>query len=163
MERKMRRFRQLLDEQAAKEILLNATNGVVSLVDSDGYPYGVPISFVYDGDKRIYFHSAVDGRKIECIRADDRCSFCVIGQDVIMPDEFTTYFRSVIVTGSIHIVTERDDVMKGLLLLSEKYSPGVDPYGEISKCIGRVSVLCLDIENMTGKEAIELVMKRLES
>ena len=50
MERKMRRFKQLLSEQATKEILNNATNGVLSLIDSDGEPYGVPISYVYDGN-----------------------------------------------------------------------------------------------------------------
>lgn len=51
MQRKMRRFRQSLSEQAAKEILTTATNGVLSLTDSDGTPYGVPISYVYDGDR----------------------------------------------------------------------------------------------------------------
>lgn len=163
MERKMRRFKQLLNEQATKEILNNATNGVLSLVDSDGEPYGVPISYAYDGDRCIYFHSAVKGHKIECIEADSRCSFCVVGQDAIMPDEFTTYFRSVIVKGSVHAVTARDEMMKGLLLMCEKYSPGINPDAEISKCIGHVAVLRLDIESMSGKEAIELVRKRKES
>lgn len=157
MERKMRRFRQSLCEQSVKEILSNATNGVLSLVDSSGVPYGVPVSYVYDGNKCIYFHSATDGHKIECIEADGRCSFCVVGQDLVMPDEFTSYFRSVIVKGRIHVVTTRDEMMRGLLLLCGKYSPGVDPDAEISKCISHVSVLCLDIDSMTGKEAIELV------
>lgn len=80
-----------------------------------------------------------------------------------MPDEFTTYFRSVIVKGSVHAVTARDEMMKGLLLMCEKYSPGVNPDAEISKCIGHVAVLRLDIESMSGKEAIELVRKRKES
>lgn len=159
----MRRFKQLLSEQATKEILNNATNGVLSLVDSDGEPYGVPISYAYDGDRCIYFHSAVKGHKIECIEANSRCSFCVVGQDAIMPNEFTTYFRSVIVKGSVHTVTARDEMMKGLLLMCEKYSPGVNPDAEISKCIGHVAVLRLDIESMSGKEAIELVRKRKES
>lgn len=163
MERKMRRFKQLLSEQATKEILCNATNGVLSLVDSDGEPYGVPISYVYDGNKCIYFHSAVKGHKMECIAANGRCSFCVVGQDQIMPEEFTTYFRSVIVKGTIHVVTARDEMMKGLLLLCKKYSPGVNPDAEISKCIGHVSVLRLDIDGMTGKEAIELVRKHKET
>lgn len=113
-----------------------------------------------DRDKRIYFHSAVNGHKIECIEADSRCSFCVVGQDMIIPDEFTTYFRSVIVKGSIHPVTDCDEIKKGLLLLCEKYSPGIDPDDEISKCIGHVTMLRLDIDCMTGKEAIELVRKR---
>lgn len=156
----MRRFKQLLAEQASKEILNNATNGVLSLVDSDGVPYGVPLSFVYDGDKCVYFHSAVKGHKMECVEANGRCSFCVVGQDAIMPEEFTTYFRSVIVKGAIHVVTSRDEMLKGLSLLCGKYSPGIDSDAEISKCIGHVSVLRLDIDSMTGKEAIELVMER---
>lgn len=163
MERKMRRFKQLLDEQATKEILNNATNGVLSLVDSDGEPYGVPISYAYDGERSIYFHSAVKGHKIECIEAESRCSFCVVAQDLIVPDEFTTYFRSVIVKGTVHTVIDRDDMIQGLLLLCAKYSPGIDPDAEISKCINHVLVLRLDIDSLTGKEAIELVRKRKEA
>ncbi len=163
MERKMRRFKQLLPEDATKGILYAATNGVLSLVDADGEPYGVPISYAYDGDRHIYFHSAVKGHKIDCIEADSRCSFCVVGQDRIMPEEFTSYFRSVIVKGSIHIVTSPDEIMKGLLLLCEKYSPGINSDAEIAKGLSHVSVLRLDIESMTGKEAIELVRERKEA
>ena len=53
--------------------------------------------------------------------------------------------------------------MKGLLLLCDKYSPGIGPEDEIAKCIRHVSVLRLDIDSKTGKEAIELVRKRNES
>lgn len=51
-------------------------------------------------------------------------------------------------------------MMKGLLLLCEKYSSGIDPDAEILKCLSHVSGLCLDIDSMPGKEAIELVRKR---
>ncbi|MBD5231564.1 MAG: pyridoxamine 5'-phosphate oxidase family protein [Bacteroidales bacterium] len=163
MERKMRRFKQLLSDQYAKEILMSRTNGVLSLIDVDGEPYGVPISYVYDGDKCIYFHSAVKGHKMECIEAHGRCSFCVVSQDLIVPDEFTSYFTSVIVKGKISAVRSRDEVLKGLLLLCEKYSPGIDPDAEISRCINHVAVLRLDIESITGKEAIEFVRNRKES
>ncbi len=163
MERKMRRFKQLLPEDGTKEILYSATNGVLSLVDADGEPYGVPISYAYDGDCHIYFHSAVKGHKIDCIKADSRCSFCVVGKDKIIPEEFTSYFRSVIVKGAIHIATSPDEIMKGLLLLCEKYSPGINSDAEIAKCLSHVSVLRLDIESMTGKEAIELVRERKEA
>ncbi len=160
MERKMRRFKQLISEEATKNILSSSTHGVLSLVDADGEPYGVPISYAYDGGRHIYFHGAGEGHKIDCIEADHRCSFCVVGQDRIIAEEFTSYFRSVIVKGSIHIATSPDEIMKGLLLLCEKYSPGIAPDAEIAKCLGQVSVLRLDIESMTGKEAIELVRER---
>ena len=57
----LRGFKQYLSEDAELEILLTATNGVLSLVDTDGSPYGVPVSFAYDGYGHIYFHSAVEG------------------------------------------------------------------------------------------------------
>lgn len=158
----MRRFKQLLDGQSTKEILYNSTNGVLSLIDSDGQPYGVPLSYAYDGQDGIYFHSATQGHKIESLEQNPHCSFCVVGQDMIMPDEFTSYFRSVIAKGTIHVVTDHDEIMKGLMLLCEKYSPGIDPDHEISRCIGHVAVLRLDIESITGKEAIELVRKHVQ-
>lgn len=161
MEHKMRRFKQLLSEQSSEEILNHATNGILSLVDTDGEPYGVPISYVFHPEgKCIYFHSAVKGHKIDCISAGSRGSFCVVGQDFILPEKFTTLFRSVIVSGPITIVADSDEIVKGLRLLSEKYSPGIDPDAEIGKSLGHVAVLRLDIEHMSGKESIELVAKR---
>lgn len=156
----MRRFKQLLSEEDAKEILTQGTNGVLSLVDADGTPYGVPLNYVYDGGQFIYFHSAVEGHKIDCIHAQPCCSFCVVGQDRIVPEEFTSYFRSVIVKGHIHKVSEPEETLKGLLLLCKKYAPGLNPDAEIAKHLGHVAVLRLDIEGITGKEAIELVHKR---
>lgn len=160
MEHKMRRFRQQLPAGEALKILGEGTNGILSLVDSDGAPYGVPLSYACDGDKCIYFHSAVAGHKIECIASEARCSFCVVAQDEIVPEEFTTYFRSVIVTGTIRIVDNSDEMRHGLMLLCGKYSPGIDPEAEIAKCIGRVTVLRLDITSITGKESIELTRRR---
>ena len=161
MVRKMRRFKQQLSEENAKNVLSEGTNGILSLVDPDGEPYGVPLNFVFDGDKTIYFHSAVAGHKLDCIVSNPHCSFCVVGQDMIVPEKFTSYFRSVIVTGQISVVTDTDEVLKGLLLLCKKYSPGIDSDSEISKCLSRVKVLRMSIDNLTGKEAIELVKKDL--
>ena len=153
----MRRFKQLLPDDEAKKILTNATNGIISLTDVDGEPYGVPLSFAYDGDRSIYFHCASTGHKLDCLRHDHRCSFCVVAQDHIVPEEFTTYFRSVIVKGNIFSVSDPDEIRRGLLRLCEKYSPGIDCSGEINKCMDNVKILRMDITGITGKEAIELV------
>ncbi len=45
MEYKMRRHKQQLTAQVAAAILESATNGILSLVDADGEPYGVPLSY----------------------------------------------------------------------------------------------------------------------
>lgn len=160
MEHKMRRFKQQLPNEDAVKILDSCTNGILSLVDKDGNPYGVPISYVYDGNKYIYLHSASAGRKIDCINADSRCSFCAVAQDHVVPEEFTTYFRSVIVTGRIKILTDPGEINTGLIMLSNKYCPGIDPTNEIVKFIKVVKVLRIDIDNITGKESIELVRQK---
>ena len=156
----MRRSKQQFPEVEAKEILLKATNGVLSLIDAERHPYGVPMSFIYDGDKSIYFHCALTGRKIECIKKSPYCCFTVTDKDEIHPEEFTTYFRSVIAEGKIKILTDRNQMVDALRVLSTKYSPGIDCETEISKGIDRVMILKMDIEHLSGKEAIELTRKR---
>ncbi|MDE5609897.1 MAG: pyridoxamine 5'-phosphate oxidase family protein [Bacteroidales bacterium] len=159
MERAMRRFKQQLAEEEAKDILRKGSHGVLSLMGADATPYGVPLNYVYDGDRHIYFHGAVEGHKIDCINAHPCGSFCVVGQDRIVPEEFTSYFRSVIARGSIRVVEEQEEIRKGLLLLCEKFSPGLNPEAEIAKSLSHVAVLRLNIESLTGKKAIELVDK----
>ena len=156
----MRRFKQQIPEEEAKEILKTATNGVLSLIDHDERPYGVPMSFIYDGERSIYFHCALSGRKIECIKHNKNACFTIIDQDEIHPQEFTTYFRSVIVEGIIEIIDERTEMIEALRLLSMKYSPGIDCEPEIEKGISRVLILKLEINSMNGKEAIELIKTR---
>lgn len=160
MQYNMRRSRQRLQREHAVEILSNASHGVLSLVDPDGEPYGVPLSFSLDGTEHIYFHCAEKGRKADCIAGEERCSFCVVAEDNVVPEEFTTYFRSVIVRGKIRIVSDPDEILHGLHLLCSKYSPGENAGKEIASCIDSVSVLRLDICAISGKEAIELVRQR---
>ena len=162
----MRRKRQELAPERCFEILEKGTAGVLSVMGDGGYPYGVPLSYAYK-DGKIYFHSAVEGHKIDALRKEEKCSFTVIDQDDIHPDEYTTYFRSVIAFGRMRIFDSMDDIIAGLRILGEKYNPG-DHAGlqhEIGKSVAmsggmshtRVAVLCMEIEHLTGKEAIELV------
>lgn len=156
----MRRFKQQIPEAEAKDILKKATNGVLCLADYEDRPYGVPMSYIYDGDWSIYFHCALTGRKIECIKHNPNACFTIIDQDDIHPEEFTTYFRSVIVEGIIKIIEDRNEMIDALRLLSTKYSPGIDCEPEIEKGLSRVSILKLEIESITGKEAIEITRSR---
>ena len=77
MFRKMRRAERELPEGQAKEILENGSYGVLALAGDGGYPYAVPLNYVYDGE-RIYFHCAAEGHKIDAIAWDNKCSFCVV-------------------------------------------------------------------------------------
>jgi len=159
--RKMRRFRQQLTKSECDAILSIGTSGTLALLGDNGYPYAVPISYVYSDDK-LYFHSARTGHKIDAIRQHDKASFCVIAADDIHPSEFTTYFRSVIAFGRIQIIESEDERMYAASLLGARYNPGDDAglHKELEKGLSHMLVLRFDIEHLTGKEAIELVRKK---
>lgn len=155
MVRTMRRFKQLLSAEDMERILRNGKYCVMAVSGDDGYPYAVPINYVYDGTS-IYIHSAAQGHKIDALRRNPKCSLCVVDKDDVIPEEFTSYFRSVIAFGTACFVESTDENIAALRLLGGKYSPGIDPEAEIARFIKTVCIVRIDIDSVTGKEAIEL-------
>ena len=157
MFREMRRKRQLLPTEESVAILQRMTNGTLSLHGDDGYPYAIPVSYVY-ADGKLYFHTAVKGHKVDAIRRDAKVSFCVVEQDDIKPAEFTTYFRSVIAFGKARILEDEGEKLSALRLLADKYSSGeAGMEAEIAKGFNHLLMVKITVEHLTGKEAIELV------
>lgn len=160
MFREMRRKRQLLSAEESVAILMRMTNGVLALDGDGGYPYAVPVSYVY-ADGKIYFHSAVKGHKVDAIMRNERVSFCVVERDNVCPAEFTTYFRSVVVFGKARILTDEEEKRVALDLLADKYSPNQPGKEvEITKSFNHLLMVEIKIEHITGKESIELVREK---
>lgn len=157
----MRRSRQQLSQEEAVAILEGATSGVLSLLGDGGYPYGVPISYVYH-DGHIYMHTALKGHKVDAIRACGKASFTVVAADNVHPEEYTTYFRSVICFGKVSVIDDPAAKMAATQMLGRRYSPH-DEEGlarEIMKSGRAMLMLDFAIEHMTGKESIELTRAR---
>jgi uncharacterized protein len=161
MFREMRRKKQLLSEEETREIMKAHSSGVLAVTGDDGYPYTVPISYTYT-DGKLYFHCAKEGHKIDGIKRNDKVSFCVIEKDKVIQETFTTHFRSVVAFGKDRILTEDSDRRAALESLVEKYSPDYIQEGqkEIEKDWGRVCLVEVEIEHMTGKAAIEIVKNK---
>lgn len=159
----MRRKKQELAPEERLRILAEATSGVLAVNGDGGYPYTVPVSHVY-ADGKIYFHSALQGHKIDAIRRDGRVSFCVVAKDEVIAQEFTTYFRSVTAFGKARIIENAGEKMKALRLLAAKYADStVTPAmtdKEISTGFHSLLMVEITIEHITGKEAIELTNAR---
>ena len=161
MFRAMRRKKQSLPETDAVAMLESCTSGVLAVHGDDDYPYAVPLSYAYE-DGTLYFHAATKGHKLDAIERSDKASFCVIAADDIVPEKFTTYFRSAVAFGKARVVTDDDERRHGLMLLAGKYSPDyVDKApAEIDGDWKRVVVIALDVEHLTAKASIELVKER---
>lgn len=161
MFRTMRRIKQELCESECYAILNRLTHGVLALAGDDGYPYALPINYVVEGNK-IYFHCAQEGHKIDAIRRCDKASFCVVDQDLVVPEELTDYFRSVIAFGKIHIIEDEADKYHAIDLLIAHYCPDLDQKGRDASIQGGMHRLCMlefNIENISGKHAKALMLE----
>ena len=161
MFRPMRRSAQALDGGACVEILERGTSGVLALAGDGGWPYAVPLSYAFDGEK-LYFHCAREGHKLDAIRREARASFCVVDRDEVVPEEYTTYFRSVIAFGRVRVLEDEAQKRAAIELLARRYFPQ-DSAENRRRAIERewagLCMLEMDIEHMSGKEAIELARK----
>lgn len=117
----LRRKDRGVTETEARALLERGEYGILSTCDSDGQPYGVPLSYCLL-DNAIYYHCALEGRKLENIAGNSRVSFCVVGATELLPDKFATRYESVIVIGRAMEVfdAEKQSALEGLV---EKYSP----------------------------------------
>ena len=156
--RKMRRSRQQLRLSESRAILERGTCGVLALSGDGGYPYALPMSYAYQEGK-LYFHAARTGHKMDALARCDKASFCVVDQDEIVLEQFTTYYRSATAFGRIRVAEDPAEILAGLRALGEKYSPGrpAELEAEIQKELAAVTVLVLTVEHLTGKQAVELL------
>lgn len=162
--RQMRRIQQQLTREECIQVLERGTHGVLAVLGDEGYPYAVPVSYVH-GDGKLWFHCAKTGHKLEAIRAYPKVSFCVVDQDQIVPEEYTTYFRSVIAFGTARELEDPWEKRQALEALAAKYSPQQEAgrKEEIRAQFANVAMVELTVEHMTGKEAIELVRQKNSS
>ena len=164
MFRLMRRHLQEIPQRDAVEILETATSGVLALSGNDGYPYAVPMSYVYC-DGRIYFHGAKSGHRLDAVKGCDRASFCVVAQDDVEPLDYSTRYRSVIVFGRIRIMEDEAEIRRAIEMLAIRYAP-MDTVEHREKAIADeydiMTMYELKVEHMTGKESRSLMRERME-
>ena len=108
---------------------------------------------------KIYLHSSKSGHKIDAIMKNPKVSFSVIDEDRIVSEEYTTYFRSVIAFGKARIIVGGDEWLEGFKALVEKYSGNLPEEAKHKEIVGCTQsyVIAIDVEHVTGKEAIEFI------
>ena len=150
--RNMRRKDRELPREAALEVIDKSAYSVMATVNADGSPYCIPISPVREGEW-LYFHSALEGQKIDNLRASSRvCISCVGGQEAI-PGKFALKFESAVVMGTAKELSDREEKLHALRLLSEHYAP--DNMAAFDKAIEKeyalTSVWKIHIDEISGK------------
>lgn len=150
--RPMRRNERQLTPAETEEILTNGSTGILALSGDGGYPYAVPLNYVYELGK-LYFHCANSGHKLDAIRTMPKVSFCVVTRDRVLPDKLSTDYRSAIVFGEAKILDSEHDRLHAFRLLNQKYAPQFQAEGEqaIQRQWDHVQAVEIVIDHMSGK------------
>ena len=151
--REIKEFNEIIEVMKSCDVCRLALN-------DGGYPYILPLNFgieVVDGKLNLYFHSALEGHKVDLIKKDNRASFemdCRHQLQYKAEQGMCTFaFESIIGHGTIRMIDDENEKLQALKSLMDHYYPGENKYFNPA-AIPRTAVYCLEVEHMTGKRKV---------
>ncbi len=142
------------------KILHETKVGHIAYVWED-QPFLNPNTFWFDEENhQIIFHSNLAGRVRSSIEKNPKVCLEVSELGKLLPSnvalEFSLQYRSVLVFGTVCLLTDSDEARRALYGLISKYFPGMSAgreYREITeKELRATSVYAIQIESWSGKE-----------
>lgn len=157
MFRTIRKKKNELDISAAEDLLQYSRRGVLAVNGENGYPYAIPINYIYDRERqKIYFYGARVGYKVDALRVSDKICFTVYGNETIKEESWAPYMQSTVVFGRCHLVEAGSKASELLKKFAMKYYLSeqlVDK--EIAHAGKAVQIFEIEIEHISGKEIQE--------
>lgn len=148
----MRRKDRETDRDFALYVIDKCEFATLSMSTPEGGVYCTPLSIVRD-DEYIYFHSAQEGRKIECLRNNPSVCMSCVGDTLVEQDKFTTKYESATVEGTAVEVTDDNEKIHALKILCERYTPSNmhDFDNAINRSLFRTAIWKIHIDSVSGK------------
>lgn len=156
MEYSLRRKSRAINDDDAVGVLRRCNWGVLSIVGPDETPYGVPLNYALmenGQDKKIIFHCAREGRKIDYLKLRPQAAFVVVEDAAMLPDKFSTAYASAMVSGRVAIVDDPEAKRELLKFFVQKLAPDYLERGDkhIEHRLHECLVLQMEVESMCGK------------
>ena len=150
MFRSIRKKKNEISIDAAKELLRCSRRGVLAVNGDDGYPYAVPINYLYQEDEnKIIFHGAKAGYKVDCLKACDKVCFTVYGNENTKEESWAPFLQSMVVFGRCHLVENQEDKIELVKKFAMKYYPDEKMVEEEVASSGRaVQMFEIEIEHI---------------
>lgn len=157
MFRPIRKKKNEITEEEAKELLRASRRGVLAVNGDDGYPYAIPINYFYDGEnEKIYFHGSRVGHKADSLEKCDKVCFTVVGNETVKAEAWAPYVKSAVVFGRCHTIEDREEALTTLKRFAMKYYPDEQTADEeIALSAKAVRMFEIEIEHISGKEVQE--------
>ena len=157
MFRPVRKKKNEISAEAAKQLLHTERRGVFAVNGDDGYPFAIPVDYFYDETAgKIYFHGAKSGYKVDALRRCDKVCFTVCGGETIREEAWAPYLRSVVVFGRCRLLEQSPETMALLKRFAMKYYPEEQLADEEIRQDGAAAQLFeIEIHHLSGKEVQE--------
>lgn len=143
-----------------KELLRCSRRGVLAVHGENGYPYAIPVNYLYDEDTNsILFHGAKAGHKVDSLKACDKVCFTVYGNETVKDIAWAPYVQSAVVFGRCHLIGHDESEHAEALLkkFAMKYYPNEDLVLEEIAASGKATQMFqIEIEHISGKEVQEI-------
>lgn len=148
----MRRVeREITDPEELDQILQQASLLHLGLHDGPEV-YVVPLNYGYRAGA-LYLHSALEGRKIECLKRDPEVCFTIIAEQTVVPAAkpcgWSLRFRSIIGWGTARFLTTVEEKRAGLEVFMDQFTTG--PHELPDEAVANTAVIRIDIKRLTGK------------
>ena len=131
----------------ALEVLKRAPFITVSYTRADGSAYGLPMSMACTDDRTWYFHCALEGEKLDAIRAHPEVCLSAVTkcQPTVGPKDgsFTLQYQSAVAFGRAELVTSDEEKILGLRVISQRFLPHhMDAFdASIARSLSRTAVV----------------------
>ncbi len=152
-----RKDREITDIEKMLKIMNECDCCRLGLVDKD-VAYIVPMNFGYEvqQDKiTLYFHGAVEGRKIDLLKKNANVTFEMdTKHELVTADKACGYsylYQSVMGTGKASFVTSANDKADGLTKIMERYTQK-SQWNFEPKVLDRTAVIKLEVSEWSCKE-----------
>jgi nitroimidazol reductase NimA-like FMN-containing flavoprotein (pyridoxamine 5'-phosphate oxidase superfamily) len=152
--------REITDVKQIEAVIQQATVCRLALWD-EGYPYIVPLNFGY-ADKALYFHCALEGKKLDLIRKNPRVGFELEGIAEIVPHTqnacaWSAKYQSVIGQGTAVILNDPEAKRRALDVIMAHYAGENRSWEFPDEHLGKMLALRVNIAAMTGKQSKEFL------
>jgi nitroimidazol reductase NimA-like FMN-containing flavoprotein (pyridoxamine 5'-phosphate oxidase superfamily) len=148
-----RKDREISDASSIHSFIKKATVCRLGMINGDK-PYVVPLCFGFQ-DNVLYFHSAVNGQKIDCLRSNPNVCFEL---DLITetlaseePCDWGMKYQSVIGFGKAIFIKALDEKRQALTIIMRQYSDQRFQFPENK--VKATAIFKVEIESMTAKQS----------
>ena len=150
--RSMRRKDRELSRDLALSVADKCAYSTVATINEDGSPYCIPLSLARKGEW-LYFHTAKEGHKIDNLRRSNKVCVSCAGEIKVVPGDFSIEFESAVINGIASEVTDEEEKISALRLISIRYTPdnmaAFDK--EVKQSLDKTGVWKIHIDDISGK------------